>query len=56
MVATVNAGVRTDLITYSDLVWQLALQPDTPIVSPNTQDLNRALRLVIDQELDPGRS
>ena len=51
MVATVNAGVRTDLITYSDLVWQLALQPDTPIVSPNTQDLNRALRLVIDQRL-----
>ena len=27
MVATVNAGVRTDLITYSDLLWQLALQP-----------------------------
>ena len=51
MVATVNAGVRTDLITYSDLVWQLALQPDTPLVSPNTQDLNRALRLVIDQRL-----
>ncbi len=51
MVATVNAGVRTDLITYSDLVWQLALQPDTPLVSPNSQDLNRALRLVIDQRL-----
>ena len=51
MVATVNAGVRTDLITYSDLVWQLALQPNTPLVSPNSQDLNRALRLVIDQRL-----
>ena len=24
MVATVNAGVKTDLITYSDLLWQLA--------------------------------
>lgn len=51
MVATVNAGVRTDLITYSDLVWQLALQPNTPLVSPNSQDLNRALRLVVDQRL-----
>ena len=51
MVATVNAGVRTDLVTYSDLVWQLALQPNTPLVSPTSQDLNRALRLVIDQRL-----
>src|ERR1043166_3042969 len=31
MVATVNSGVRTELITYSDLLWQLALQPDTPL-------------------------
>ena len=51
MVATVNAGVRTDLITYSDLVWQLALQPNTPIVSPTSHDLNRALHLVVDQRL-----
>ncbi len=51
MVATVNAGVRTDLITYSDLLWQLALQPNTPLVNPNSADLNRALRLVIDQRL-----
>lgn len=51
MVATVNGGVRTDLITYSDLVWQLALQPNTPLVSPNSQDLNRALHLVVDQRL-----
>ncbi len=51
MVATVNAGVRTDLITYSDLLWQLALQPDTPLVNPGSKDLNRALHLVIDQRL-----
>ena len=51
MVATVNAGVRTDLITYSDLLWQLALQPNTPLDNPNSQDLNRALRLLIDQRL-----
>ncbi len=51
MVATVNAGVRTDLITYSDLLWQLALQPNAVLDNPNSQDLNRALRLLIDQRL-----
>jgi hypothetical protein len=51
MVATVNAGVRTDLITYSDLVWQLALQPHTLLDNPSSEDLNRALRLLIDQRL-----
>jgi hypothetical protein len=51
MVATVNAGVRTDLITYSDLLWQLALQPSTPLANPSSESLNRALHLVIDQRL-----
>jgi hypothetical protein len=51
MVATVNAGVRTELITYSDLLWQLALQPNTPLDNPTSDDLNRALRLLIDQRL-----
>ena len=51
MVATVNAGVKTDLITYSDLVWQLALQPQTQLDNPTSEDLNRALRLLIDQHL-----
>lgn len=51
MVATVNAGVRTDLITYSDLMWQLALQPNTVLANPTSADLNRALRLLIDQRL-----
>ena len=51
MVATVNAGVRTDLITYSDLMWQLALQPHTLLDNPSSQDLNNALRLLIDQRL-----
>jgi len=51
MVATVNAGVRTDLITYSDLMWQLALQPNAVLDNPTSQDLNRALRLLIDQRL-----
>jgi len=56
MVATVNAGVLPDchqicLITYSDLLWQLALQPNTPLDNPSSADLNRALRLVTDQRL-----
>jgi hypothetical protein len=42
MVATVNAGVKTDLITYSDLLWQLALQPQTQLDNPKSDDLNRA--------------
>ncbi len=51
MVATLNAGARTDLITYSDLLWQLALQPNTSLANPSSEALNRALRLVIDQRL-----
>jgi len=51
MVATVNAGVKTDLITYSDLLWQLALQPTSQLDNPSSADLNRALRLLIDQRL-----
>src|ERR1043165_2648640 len=51
MVATVNAGVKTDLIPYSDLLWQLALQPNTPLDNPNSPDLNAALRRLIDQRL-----
>jgi hypothetical protein len=50
-VATVSDRVRTELITYSDLLWQLALQPRTPLDSPSKDDLDQALRLVIDQRL-----
>src|SRR5688572_5724666 len=51
MIATVNAGVRTELITYSDLLWQLALQPESPLDNPTSADLNKALKLLIDQRL-----
>jgi|SRR5882672_1223607 len=56
MVETVNAGVIPDcrqvcLITYSDLLWQLALQPNTPLENPTSVDLNRALHLITDQRL-----
>ena len=48
MVAVVNGG---ELITYSDLLWQLALQPGVPIDNPRREDLSRALELLIDQRL-----
>src|SRR5215203_1477239 len=50
-VATVSDGGRTELITYSDLKWQLALQPNVSLSPPSSEDLNRALRLLIDQRL-----
>jgi len=52
-VATVNNGSLTtpDVITYSDLVWQIALQRDTPIDKPGSKDLNNSLKLVEDQRL-----
>ena len=50
-VATVGDGVESELITYSDLLWQLALQPDTPINEPRKDDLEIALRTVTEQRL-----
>lgn len=56
MVATVNAGTLPNcgevcLITYSDLVWQLALQPNTSLDNPTSAELNSAFSLVRDQRL-----
>ncbi|HEX8722272.1 MAG TPA: hypothetical protein VF736_16780 [Pyrinomonadaceae bacterium] len=48
MVAVVNGS---ELITYSDLLWQLALQPGVPVDSPRREDLRRVLQLLIDQRL-----
>ncbi len=50
-VATVSDGVRTELITYSDLMWQLALVPGVPLDPAMSDDLNRALQVVIRQRL-----
>ena len=50
-VATVTDGTRTELITLSDLKWQLALQPNVTINPPSSEDLNRALKILIDQRL-----
>lgn len=51
MVATVNGGVGPQLITYSDLLWQLALQPSSSLVNPTSEDLNQVLKLLQDQHL-----
>jgi parvulin-like peptidyl-prolyl isomerase len=51
IVATVNDGVKTELITYSDLRWQLALQPGVQLTPPSSEDLNRTLQTLIDQRL-----
>jgi hypothetical protein len=50
-VATVSDGIRTELITFSDLKWQLALQPGVPISPPRSEDLNLALTLLINQRI-----
>ena len=53
-VASVTNGARStpDLITYSDLVWQLALEPNRPFNDkPGTEALNEALRKMEDQLL-----
>jgi len=47
-VATIN---NRELITYTDLLWQLSLKPDTPLDSPRSEDLQRVLNLLIDQRL-----
>ncbi len=51
MVATVDGGARIDLITYSDLLWQIALEPDTPLDNPSSAELNRVLNLLVNQRL-----
>jgi hypothetical protein len=50
-VATVSDGIHTELITYSDLVWQLALEPNVSINPPSSDDLNSALQILINQRL-----
>jgi hypothetical protein len=50
-VATISDGVRTEIITYSDILWQLAMQPGAPIDPPSKDDLNRALQTLINQRL-----
>lgn len=50
-VAVLSDGSRTELITYSDLLWQLALQPNAPLDPPRKEDLQQALQTLINQRL-----
>ena len=51
-VAVVSDSSRSELITYSDLLWQLALEDSSPpLERPRSEDLNKALQTLIDQRL-----
>lgn len=50
-VAVVHDGFRQELITYSDMMWQLALQPNVPLNPPRADDLTAVLRTLIDQRI-----
>lgn len=50
-VATVSDGVRTEVILYSEILWQLALQPKSSLTAPSREDLNTALDSLINQQL-----
>lgn len=51
-VATIGDNVgNPEIITYSDLLWTLALQPGAALNPPNSEELNRALQLLINQRL-----
>ena len=51
-VAAVSSGAsKPELITYSDILWQLALEPETPLNPPKADDLDRALQTLINLRL-----
>lgn len=51
-VAVVSDGSRKpQLITYSDLLWQMSLQPGIELENPSSEDLNRALQTLINQRI-----
>lgn len=50
-IATVADGARTELITRSDLLWQLSLQPGSPLDPPREEDLRQALQTQINQRI-----
>ena len=51
-VAVVSDGNRSELITYSDLLWQLALQSGAPPLDPpRPEDLDQALQTTINQRI-----
>ena len=50
-VATVSDGFRAELITLSDLRWQIALQPNSRRGPYSSEELNAALQTLIDQRI-----
>lgn len=51
-VAVVSDGLRKpQLITYSDILWQMALQPGVQLEKPSSEDLNRSLQTLINQRI-----
>src|SRR5947209_3127049 len=50
-VAVVREATRTELITYSDVMWELALTPGKPLDPPRSEDLNQVLQRLIDQRI-----
>jgi hypothetical protein len=51
-VAVVSDGNRSELITYSDLLWQLALQSGSPPLNPpRSEDLDQALQTLVNQRI-----
>lgn len=50
-IATVTDGLKTELITLSDLRWQLALQPNAALNPAASEDLERALQLLVNQRI-----
>src|SRR3954470_10761165 len=50
-VAVVSDSARTELITYSDLKWQLALQPGPQLENPTSDELKQALQILINQRI-----
>jgi hypothetical protein len=50
-VAAVSDGLKTELITLSDLRWELALTPGARLTPPSSEDLKVILERLIDQRI-----
>lgn len=50
-VASVSDGLKTELITLSDLRWELALTPGARLSPPASEDLKVVLERLIDQRI-----
>ena len=50
-VASISDGISTEMISLSDIRWQLALQPEFPLDPARKQDLDGALQTLINQRI-----